>query len=195
MSVTEISYLLLWCLVFLEAFILRATMREAVALGKLCEEVLRRRRLALERSRVAAPSFVARILDADTFVVTKDLKGDPTILLFLSTDAVDDSKYQSLDASLHGLWHKARGRLYIVCRGDDAACRRLIPAHTFGQDWATVPILLDPDGTIARRFIITDTPAAIQLDAQARIERRGLQVTPHADGAKDAVTHATRQRV
>lgn len=178
MAVFDISYIVLWGFMLLQAVILRQVLRETVWLKHLYGDfALTRRWNQLPRGTLA-PEFVAPILQTGGEVTTADLRGRPTTLMFISTADAASPLYKELLTSIHGLWHRAEGNLYIVCSGATEQCRQMIPELRFGSDHETsVPVIIDSDGGIARAFLVSRTPTAVTLDEQARIERYGFQLT------------------
>jgi hypothetical protein len=72
-----------------------------------------------------------------------------------------------------GLKLRGEGRLFVLCEGDAEACSSL--AAQAGPD---VPVLLDEDGEIRRRFLVSSTPAAVILDADAGVSMYGRPESP-----------------
>ncbi len=122
----------------------------------------------------AAPNFSARILGTDHEIGPTDLTGQSSILLFVSPKDTASPLYDKLAVSSHALWHKAQGRLYLVCAGSDRQCLELIRSHAVeAASNGQVRVLIDENGAIAQRFLISSTPVAVLLDDQARVNRYG----------------------
>ncbi len=178
MDIFDISYIILWGLAFLQAFVLRDTLRETVWLQRLNREYARTRSDNRLPQGTRAPKFSAPVLDTGKTMALADLMGLSATLIFVSPADVASPLYHELPASIHGLWHRARGNLYIVCSGTAEQCRQLVSALQFGCDHrAGVPILLDHNGRIAASFLVSQTPAAVRLDDQVRVQQYARQLT------------------
>lgn len=185
MSAFEVSYFVLWVLVLGQAFILREILSETVWLKSLLEDLeddgTGENRLP-SGSRI--PSFRARILGNDRLFSSRALKGGISLLLFASPMPTGSTSHAKLRESMHGLWHKAEGRIFVVCSGSKADCTEL--AQSLGTTTST---LLDPDGRIARKFLVESTPAAVLLDERGRIRSYGRPLS-----TDDAEAALQRQR-
>jgi hypothetical protein len=191
-SVFAVSYGLLCLLVSFEAMMLRAVLRDTV----LIKRVYRDRGHRIINNQLAigtpAPKFAAPILGARTTVKTTQLKGRTTILLFLSPTETSSPRYQNVAASIHALWHKAQGNLYVVCSGQEQQCRSFVRDYRVKRLEHRIPVILDSEFRVAKGFLISTTPQAVILDSEARVRRYGHlsskeeieEMVAHADRAK-----------
>jgi hypothetical protein len=175
-----LSYALLWGIVLLETMMLREILRRTVRFKRLYAAPQNRSERPQLTTGTLAPDFVSQLVGSGRIVTTADLKGHSTILLFISPSDASSPVYEKLSLGTHALWHKADGNLYLVCSGEQEACRRIMrDYHVEGFNRGRVPILLDEKGLIAASFLITGTPQAVMLDEEARVSRYGY---PAADG-------------
>lgn len=171
-----LSYGLLWALIVLEALLLREVLRKTVWLKRLLADVNRRStvgEISWLRTGAPVPDFTAPLLGAGGSLNTSQLKGHPCILLFVSPEAASPL-YENLAAAIHGMWHKAQGRLYLVCNGAAESCRQFARdnlVHEMTEDH--LPVILDEGGRIAESFLISSTPQAVELDEYLRVKRYG----------------------
>ncbi len=168
-----LSFALLWVVVVLEAAVLQEVLRGTAAI---------RRRYSGSReteprqlvSGTPAPEFIAKVFGSKQTIGTSDLNGHSTILLFISPHDKASPLYDELALGTHALWHKAHGRLYLVCSGSEQSCRRLMRDHPVeGFDRGHVPLILDEDRSMAESFLVKTTPLAVMLDEEARVSRYG----------------------
>jgi hypothetical protein len=186
-----ISYAVLCGLVVLEASILREALRDIVRLKRFYASNLSYdRRVDFEgppRGAIA-PAFSGTLLGTGETLTGTQLKGDPTILLFVSPSEASSPAYQQLATIIHALWHRVDGHLYLVCSGSEHACRQvalIFRVHGFAEN--QVPIVIDEEARIARRFHIAATPAAVELDDDLRVIRYGLPIAT-ADEGEEAIS-------
>lgn len=170
-----LSYGLLWCLVILEAVLLRDLLRRTVWFKRFQSDFSSKK--AQKRTRLhtgtTAPHFTASLLGSGDSLSTQNLNGHPSILLFVSPEE-SSPLYENLRFAIHALWHKTKGNLYLVCNGTAEACRHLVSEHSVeGFTDNQVPVLLDEGGRIAQSFLISDTPQAVELDENLRVGRYG----------------------
>ncbi len=173
------SYAILSSLVVLEALLLREALRGTMRLERLLADFGRRDTRQQLPIGMLAPEFSAPVLGTGRTLRTSDLKGRSTILVFVSTAEAESRSYQKLAVGIHALWHKAEGNLYLVCNGAEEECRRFAADHHlggFGHD--EVKVVLDEGARIARSFLITGTPQAVELDYDARVARYGRPEPP-----------------
>ncbi len=178
MGFLEISYGLLWALIILQALLLRRALQQTVWVKRMYQEFGRRRSPKL-RKNTPGPEFVLPIMDSDQVLSSVDLKGRNAALVFLAATDVRSPMYQQLDASLHGIWHKAEGRTFVVCHGTADQCRTMmppLPTRESGHQ-IEIPVLLDESGEVSRAYLVTRTPASVLLDEDFRVERYGHQLT------------------
>jgi hypothetical protein len=167
----EITYAVLWLLTLIEAVALRRALRQVVVMKR--RYAARNPRQEGLRAGTRAPRFTAARLDGEGRLTGAELKGRDYMLLFVSPAQAASPLYQGLYDGIHGLWHKADGRLYIVCQGDQESCRDFLR-----DGLVAAPVAWDPRGTIARRFHVTTTPQAVMVDEQGRILRYGRPLSP-----------------
>jgi hypothetical protein len=191
-----LATMVLWAAIVAIALLLRWALRRTVELAALVDDL---RRPRTPRSLVAgmpAPEFAAPVLERGRAIGrTLDsaaLRGRHAILMFISPAHAEAAPYVYLGASIHGLWHKANGNLYVVCSGREDACRELatvaVPTHADDDGPGSgaghkahpmpIPVLLDADHAVAERFLVTRTPMAVGIDADGHVEYTGLQRTP-----------------
>lgn len=175
-----VSVAVLWGVVFFQTLILAWALRQwgrMLSLKRSVEESLKAQAEALgpvpPRQLEDAPAFATSVLATGATFRTADLKGQPAALVFLSK-ADADAGAAKLATAIHGIWHKANKRMYLLCQGTEEECRLLVPALGLRGPLAAVPVLLDPGGAIARAFAVNRTPAGLRLDAFARIEQVGM---------------------
>ncbi len=183
MTALHVSYGALWALVIFELLVLREVLRETVWLKRLYEEHRKRRAADASRHGLLAPEFEVARVDGGR-VSRADLLGRSHILLFLAPG--DETSERVLATSLHGLWHKSEGGLWLVWCGDEAGWRRQ-SAAVHGWD---VPVLLDENWRLRRGLLITTTPSAVMLDEEARVVRYGRPLPGDAAPEGDAAAHA-----
>ena len=70
---------------------------------------------------------------------------------------------------------RSRLSLEVIAAGDEQTNRDLAQAHD-------VPMVLDPDGGVARAFGVTATPSSIQIDADRRISSIPAPGAPAIEG-------------
>lgn len=187
MRLFDLSYAALWGLVLLQALLLQGILREAVWLKRLVQDVGRKRdRLP---TGTPAPDFTAPILGSDRVMRARELAGGETILLFVEASATASPAYSSLDDGIHGLWHKAEGRLFLVCRGSAEECRKLVEDRPF-----QVPVLVDEGGRVAESFLVSATPTAVGLDAEGRVASYGRPISAEEARAADEARKARQAR-
>jgi hypothetical protein len=175
------SYVLLWGLVVAEAVILREALHSTVWLKRFYTRLSRPIGLGGLPSGTQAPEFSAPMIGTGRDLHKDELKGDPTILLFLSPMEVSLAGYQELSIAIHALWHRMEGRIYLVCSGSEEACRRFaLDQQVHGIPENQVPMVLDDQANIARSFQIDSTPMAVELDEDVVISRYGRPVVRSA---------------
>lgn len=182
MTTLYVSYAALWALALLVLIVLREVLRETVWLKRLYEDHRKRRAADAARHGMPAPDFEVALLGGGR-MVTSDLLGRSHILFFLGPD--DDFDVTALETSVHALWHKAEGALRVVWCGEESGWHAKARAV---HGWQ-VPVLLDTNWRLRRGFMITTTPSAVMLDAEARVVRYGRPL-PGEGGAETAPPEA-----
>jgi hypothetical protein len=170
------SYLLLWGLIVLQAFLLREVLLKTVKYKRLLTTAKRNTKaeeISLLRKGTPIPEFTAPLVDTTGFLTNSQFQGRRTILFFVST-LEHSPLYQMLAPAIHAMWHKVEGQVYIICRGTAKSCRQLVNQHLFPDVTEDqIPVALDSDGEITASFRIQNTPQAIELDAKSRVLRYG----------------------
>jgi hypothetical protein len=173
------AYTSLILLILVEALLTQSILRDMLWLAEI---VIRTGTLASPqwlRTGSTVPSFTARLLGSAAVIDRAALCGRRAILLFIAPGDAASGVYEHLDASVHALWHKALGNLYLVCRGNEDECLRLSKHYSAAavNCHGVVPMARDADGTVARAFGIRETPHAVLIDEQCRISRNGRPLT------------------
>jgi hypothetical protein len=166
------SYFLLWGLVVVEAVVVREVVRHAVWLKRLYVPPVRLKDVAGLPSGTPAPDFSGRLLGKDRTLTMWDLKGDPSILLFVAPKDSHLPGYRQLSIALHALRHRVEGHLYLVCGGTEGECRRFaLGIETLVE--GEIPIIVDREASIAQGFRVESTPVAVELDEDLLVSRYG----------------------
>lgn len=177
-----ISYALLWGFIVLEAVLLQNLLRRTVWYKQLHVDFRRHSMPEQLTMGMAAPEFTAPLLGTGRTLSTTNLKGLTTILLFVSPLEASSSLYKNMVDSIHALWHKAGGNLFLVCSGGEEACRQIaLDHHLDGFRHGQIPVILDEGGRIAQSFHISKTPQAVMLDDDALVSRCGHPVPTKED--------------
>ncbi|HYO12042.1 MAG TPA: hypothetical protein VE685_02485 [Thermoanaerobaculia bacterium] len=164
------SYAVLWALVAVQTLVLLEVLRRVVRLKR---EIHESTPAVVKEERLAGGTIVdfeARELTNGGVVRTGDLRGRPSVLLFLSSDLFgpEDETPEWLLDTVVGLKARSEGHLYIVCEGEAGECSSLGRREGFD-----LPVLHDEDGEVRRRFLVPSTPAAVMLDEEARVIQYG----------------------
>lgn len=175
------AFVLIWAVVAVEAIVLLAVLRLTV---RLKAEIYEAMPDAVTHDRPAGGThveFEAPDLASGATLRSSELRGAPAALLFTTAHQRDGGRAEWLLDTIAGLRSKAEGRLWVLCEGSSAACSKL--SGLVGPD---VPVLLDREGEIRGRFLVTATPAAVLLDSEARIAQYGMpERVP--DGEKEVI--------
>lgn len=167
MTVLNVSYAVLWALVIVQAVVLREILRDTVWVKRMYEDHRRRRSQEPKPHGLQAPEFELRLRGSDRRLTHRDLPGGESVLLFMSPG--DRLSRFHMDASIHGLAHKVEGRSYLIWEGEDDTCGDVA---AFAEAYR-MPLAFDPDGRVARAFLVSTTPSAVLLDEQARVAKYG----------------------
>lgn len=159
------TYVGLWVLVILQTLVLFGLLRQMLELKQRLSELRADGGTRYLRLGSRAPDFSAVELRSGQRFRRTDLLGHKSILLFLSPAC---KTCDNLATEIHGIYHKADGRLLAVCQGEQEECRRFIQSHG-----VNIPVLLDPDNTISDSFRIDGTPMAVLLDDEVRVRSYG----------------------
>lgn len=183
----QLSYVLLALIIVCQAILLRQILRRTLWFKGPHTSINRREYGVAEGLLTGSPApvFKARMIGRDGWLSTSELKGSPSMLVFVSPE--ESPSYTRLDAALHAWWHQKNGHIYLVCNGTAEACWQLAQDYQFtGSTDQTIPVVMDEAGDLARRFMIDSTPQAVALDEDARISRYGRpaanDIVPVADG-------------
>ena len=88
--------------------------------------------------------------------------GSPRLLLFISPEC---PACKALVEQWRDEWPKwLGGQVMVICRGPSRACVQL-----FGRHSLNLPVILDPDGEIHRRYRIQGVPSLVGIGADDRI--------------------------
>jgi hypothetical protein len=181
-GIFTISYGLLCVLVVLETLLLREILRKTVRYKRLFADVAGKVQFIKLSPGTRLSDFRGQLLGTNRKLSISDFLGHTSILLFINPES--SQSYKSLPAAIHGMWQKSEGHLYLVCNGNEAACRQLVRDNAV-SGWAEnqVPVVLDPAGKITQQFLIDSTPQAVLLDDEFRVIRYGYPVPqPEEDG-------------
>jgi len=173
----NISYIMLWGLTLIPALLLHRVLREAMWLSLEAA----RRTLSNDPGtwwprRDPVPQFSAPVLGADKVVTSNEIIGEEAMLMFVRPEDGAEVLDKQLRTSVHGLFHKAKGNLFVVCSGSSDGCGRLLPEMQLGANGTPrIAMLLDEDGGIAGAFHVKHTPVVFRLDSEARVVGFGRQ--------------------
>jgi methylamine dehydrogenase accessory protein MauD len=159
------TYVGLWVLVILQTLVLFGLLRQMLEIKQRLSELRADGGTRYLRLGSRAPDFSAVELRSGQRVRRTDLLGHKSILLFLSPKC---QTCDNLATEIHGIYHKADGRLLAVCQGEREECLRFMQGHG-----VNIPVLLDPDSTISEAFRIDGTPMAVLLDDEVRVRSYG----------------------
>jgi hypothetical protein len=139
----DVIHAALALLVAIEAVLLREVLSRVVWLGQLQRDLIEgmvfpgQMRRTLLPPGTSIPSFRAPVLGRRESLTPAQLQGHNSILMFVGPDTPVSAN--NIAMSMHALWHKSDGNLYVVCRGTDIACQRLLPAITCDKVKGTIP--------------------------------------------------------
>jgi hypothetical protein len=180
-----IGYALLCGLVILETLILGRVLRETVILKRLRSDLKCRSKRERLPAGTAAPEFSAQIIGTGVTLTKSSLEGHPAILVFVSPAEMPLERYDNLRYAIHAMWHKVEGNIYLVCGESEQRCLQFANEQVRnGFEEHRIPTVLDRGNLIARRFLITTTPQAVELDRNVRVQRYGRSVPTRIEGAK-----------
>ena len=162
------SYVVLWVVVLLLAFLLAGALRQLGLLqlrlgddpGALITET------GLERG-AEAPDFTALGAESGELVSLSDLPAVPRMLVFASPGCLS---CRELIPGLNEV-RKTRGDFdfLVVCRGDLESCQ------AFGRmNGLEAPMVVDTTGQIEKDYLVTLTPFAYLIDHEGRVVIRGI---------------------
>jgi methylamine dehydrogenase accessory protein MauD len=163
------SYLVLWLVVLVLAFLLAGSLRQLGLIqlrlgddpGALITDT------GLERG-VQAPEFVAANSETGEPVALSSLPAVPRLLVFASPGCLS---CRELIPGLNEVRKTRSGEFdfLVVCRGDIESCRG------FGRmNRLEAPMVVDTNGQIEKDYLVTLTPFAYLLDHEGRVVIRGV---------------------
>lgn len=162
------SYVVLWLLVLVLAFLLAGSLRQLGLLqlrlgddpGALITDT------GLERG-TRAPDFTGLDSESGELVTLSELAPVPRMIVFASPGCLS---CRELIPGLNEV-RKTRGEFdfLVVCRGDAESCQ------AFGRmNRLEAPMVVDTTGQIEKDYIVTLTPFAYLLDHERNVVIRGL---------------------
>jgi methylamine dehydrogenase accessory protein MauD len=162
------SYIVLWVVVLLLAFLLAGALRQLGLLqlrlgddpGALITDT------GLERG-AQAPDFTALDSESGELVSLSDLPAVPRMLVFASPGCLS---CRELMPGLNEV-RKTRGEydFLVVCRGDLESCQ------AFGRvNRLEAPMVVDTTGQIEKDYLVTLTPFGYLIDHEGRVVIRGI---------------------
>lgn len=171
------SFGLLCGLVVFQAYVLVELVRQVVELKRLAHEsgMSLSEATGLLELGTPMPAFSAREPGGGRSLGHQDLRGHPTILLFVSVAQAELPAYRELPALIQGFQHRADGHVFMLCEGSEADCVRLAREHE-----VPIPVFLDDGGAIRGSCGIEVTPSAVKLDEEVRITSYGRS-RPHQE--------------
>lgn len=174
----DLSYVALWLVTSMVAIILRKALKETVWLLRVHRDVSEASRPDVVPAGTRLPQFALPMLKGGQQLTRRNLIGESSTLLFIAAADSSSALYERMAESIHGLWHKAESRLYVVCSGPEEECRHLAESLDFAAGHAMgTPVALDADGGLARSLRINRTPAAIRINKEGRVRQHGFQRT------------------
>jgi len=162
------SYVVLWLVVLLLAFLLAGALRQLGLMqlrlgddpGALITDT------GLERG-AEAPDFTALGAESGELVSLSDLPAVPRMLVFASPGCLS---CRELIPGLNEV-RKTRGDFdfLVVCRGDLESCQ------AFGRmNGLEAPMVVDTTGQIEKDYLVTLTPFAYLIDHEGHVVIRGI---------------------
>jgi methylamine dehydrogenase accessory protein MauD len=163
------SYIVLWLLVLVLAFLLAGALRQVGLLqlrlgddpGALITDT------GLERG-AKAPDFTGVDSESGELVTLSELTAKPRVLVFASPGCLS---CRELIPGLNEVRKTRRGEFdfLVVCRGDVESCR------SFGRmNRLEAPMVIDTNGQIEKDYLVTLTPFAYLLDHEGNVIIRGI---------------------
>ena len=162
------SYVVLWLLVLVLAFLLAGALRQLGLLqlrlgddpGALITDT------GLERGTLA-PDFTAVGAESSELVTLSELPPVPRMIVFASPGCLS---CRELIPGLNEV-RKTRGEFdfLVICRGDVESCQ------AFGRmNRLEAPMVVDTNGQIEKDYLVTLTPFAYLLDHERNVVIRGI---------------------
>jgi methylamine dehydrogenase accessory protein MauD len=163
------SYIVLWLLVLVLAFLLAGALRQLGLMqlrfgddpGALITDS------GLERG-MPAPDFTAQDSESGELVTLSDLPARPRLIVFASPGCLS---CRELIPGLNEVRKTRRGEFdfLVICRGDVESCQ------AFGRmNRLEAPMVVDTNGQIEKDYRVTLTPFAYVLDHERNVVIRGV---------------------
>jgi methylamine dehydrogenase accessory protein MauD len=162
------SYIVLWLLVLVLAFLLAGALRQVGLMqlrlgddpGALITDT------GLDRG-AQAPDFTALDVESGDLVTLSEMSAVPRMLVFASPGCL------SCRELIPGLNEVRKTRsdfdFLVVCRGDTESCQ------AFGRmNRLEAPMVVDTNGQIEKDYLVTLTPFAYVLDHERNVVIRGI---------------------
>jgi methylamine dehydrogenase accessory protein MauD len=162
------SYIVLWLLVLVLAFLLAGALRQVGLMqlrlgddpGALITDT------GLDRG-AKAPDFTAVDAESGDLVTLSELSSVPRMLVFASPGCLS---CRELIPGLNEV-RKTRGDFdfLVICRGDPESCQ------SFGRmNRLEAPMVVDTNGQIEKDYLVSLTPFAYVLDHERNVVIRGI---------------------
>ena len=163
----------LCAVIFGEAFVFRKLLRDVLSLKRFAFEFDPTIDSAIPKYSpgMRAPKFTLLLLGSNRKFESTSLRGRSHVLFFASLRRFSEPDHSVLATALSVKWRAMDGRVYVIWDGDEQSCRQFIGRYAAG--FPEDHVLMDSSGLVSRRFRITDTPRAIELDGSGRLGRYG----------------------
>jgi hypothetical protein len=117
--------------------------------------------------------FEATRLDGGNGVCEKDLMGAPSTLVFLEpADSISEGKADFARGLIHKLWHRTRGRVFLLCSGSTEECVQAVDTIT-SRIPHPIESWVDHSAEVRKRFGLSESPTAVRLNWRGELEARG----------------------
>lgn len=142
------------------------------------------------------PEFSAELYSSGGKLTAAALLGTSHVVLFLKADDVRMETSNSMAMLVSYLLGKVEGRVYLFVRGEHQEARwvdeRFGLQAVFGE---RINIVFDPNGSVANDFAVANSPQAVLIAADGRIQKFGwLDSRAAREGTRPprAFMHSTR---
>lgn len=171
-SLHEIGYSALCCMVALESIALRSILQEILWIKSVtCHPIEKIENLEIVN---VIPPFRLRVLGSTDQITNETLRGRDVLMLFINAARTQTLQPEVITASVYALWGKTDECLYIVCDGPESDCRRLSDRHRLREDYGdTVKILIDDTSEVTAAFGVIATPSALMFDERGQLTKSG----------------------
>jgi hypothetical protein len=157
----ELGYAFLWIFAGICSFLVRRSVREVVSVGN---SVMRYRPLTW------LPEFRLLSASSDEAIGPEEVIGKDMVFVFAdSVRSHEPVPRQKLLSSVHMFSHRYQ-RVYVVMIG--TAANNAEDLKRF-ESFSGVAVLIDRDGSVARKFNADRTPVAVVFDANGRYVKTG----------------------